>query len=235
MLIYPAIDIKNGKCVMLTQGKFDEEKIYYEDPKEVAKLWQEKGAKFLHIVDLDGALEGKSKNLSIIEEIVKEINIPIQLGGGIRSLKTIKTLINIGVNRVIIGTKAIQDREMLKKAVNMYGEKIVVAIDAKSGYVAVDGWTKTSTVDALEFAKEIEGLEVKTIVYTDIEMDGMLKGPNFEAIKKMKKNVSIDIIASGGVSSVDDLQKLSEIGVAGAIVGKALYEGKIDLVNLKVG
>ncbi len=234
MVIYPAIDIKNGKSVMLTQGKFDEEKIYYEDPRQVAKMWQEKGAKFLHIVDLDGALEGKSKNLSIIKEIVKEVNIPIQLGGGIRSLQTIKTLIDIGVNRVIIGTKAIEDKEMLKEAVDMYGEKIVVGIDAKSGYVAMDAWTKTSTVDALEFAKEIESLGVKTIIYTDIAMDGMLKGPNFEATKKMNESVSIDLIASGGVSSEDDLKKLSEIGVAGAIVGKALYEGKIDLANLKV-
>ena len=234
MLIYPAIDIKNGKCVMLTQGKFDKEKIYSEDPVEAAKIWEQKGAKMLHIIDLDGALEGKSKNYEIIQKIIKEINIPIQLGGGIRDLETIKTLIDIGVNRVILGTKAVQDEEMLKKAVNTYKEKIVVAIDAKDGYVAVNGWTKTSTVDALQFAKKIEQLGVKTIIYTDIARDGMLKGPNFKAIKNMNDNVSIDVIASGGVSSVKDLQKLSEIGVAGAVVGKALYEGKIDLTNAKV-
>ncbi len=234
MLIYPAIDIKNGKCVMLTQGKFDKEKIYSEDPVEAAKIWEQKGAKMLHIIDLDGALEGKSKNYEIIQKIIKEINIPIQLGGGIRDLETIKTLIDIGVNRVILGTKAVQDEEMLKKAINTYEEKIVVAIDAKDGYVAVNGWTKTSTVDALQFAKKIEQLGVKTIIYTDIARDGMLKGPNFKAIKNMNDNVFIDVIASGGVSSVKDLQKLSEIGVAGAIVGKALYEGKIDLTNAKV-
>ncbi len=175
MLIYPAIDIKNGKCVMLTQGRFDKEKIYYEDPKEVAKLWKQKGAKALHIVDLDGALEGKSRNLEIIREIIKETDIPVQVGGGIRNPETIKTLIDIGADKVIIGTKAVQDEQMLKQAVNAYGEKIAVAIDAKKGYIAIDGWTKTSTVDALQFAKRIEQLGVKTIIYTDVERDGMLK------------------------------------------------------------
>lgn len=234
MLIYPAIDIKDGKCVMLTQGKFDKEKIYSEDPVEAAKTWERKGAKMLHIIDLDGAFEGKSKNYEIIQKIIGEIDIPVQLGGGIRDLETIKTLIDIGAGRIILGTKAIQDEEMLKKAVDTYKEKIVVAIDARDGYVAMDGWTKTSTVNALEFAEKIEKLGVKTIIYTDIARDGMLKGPNLKAIKNMNDNVSIDVIASGGVSSTDDLQKLSEIGVAGAIVGKALYEGKVDLTNTKV-
>lgn len=234
MIIYPAIDIKDGRCVRLTQGRFEEEKIYYENPQEVARLWQEKGAKVLHIVDLDGALEGRSKNLSVIEEIVKAVGIPIQLGGGIRSLEAIQTLVAIGVHRVILGTKAIEDREMLKKAVEVYGDRVVVSIDAKDGYVAVDGWTQTSTVKALDFAKEIEALGIKTVVYTDIARDGMMKGPNFEAIEILKNHVTMDIIASGGVSSMKDLERLSEIGVAGAIVGKALYEGKIDLAKIKV-
>lgn len=235
MIIYPAIDIKDGRCVRLTQGKFDEEKVYYENPEEVAKMWEEKGARVLHVVDLDGALEGKSKNLPVIEDIVEGVNLPIQIGGGIRSLEAIEALIEIGVGRVILGTKAIEDQGMLKKAVALYGDKIVVSIDAKDGYVAVDGWTKTSRVKALDFAKEIEELGVKTIVYTDIARDGMMKGPNFEAIKTLKNHVSIDIIASGGVSSLEDLKILSEIGVAGAIVGKALYEGKVDLLDVKVG
>lgn len=234
MLIYPAIDIKNGKCVMLTQGKFDKEKIYYEDPREVAKLWKQKGAKALHIVDLDGALEGRSKNFEIIKEIIRETDIPVQVGGGIRNLETIKTLIDIGADKIIIGTKAVRDEQMLKRAVNAYKEKITVAIDAKKGYIATDGWTETSAIDALRFAKEIEQLGVKTIIYTDIERDGMLKGPNFKTIKNMNDSVSVDVIASGGISSTDDLQKLSEIGVAGAIIGKALYEGKINLTNLRV-
>ncbi len=234
MLIYPAIDIKDGKCVMLTQGKFHKEKIYYDDPKEVAKLWERKGARALHIVDLDGALKGKSRNFEIIKEIIKEINIPVQIGGGIRNLEIIKTLVDIGAHKVIIGTKAVQDEEMLRQAINTYGEKIAVAIDARDGCIAVDGWTKTSAVDALQFAKKIQKLGGKTIIYTDIARDGMLKGPNFEGIRKINDSVSIDVIASGGVSSAEDLRKLFEIGIAGAIVGKALYEGKINLTDLKV-
>ncbi len=234
MVIYPAIDIKNGKCVMLTQGKFDKETIYHEDPKIMAKHWQEKGARALHIIDLDGAFEGRSKNLRVIEKIAKETDIPIQVGGGIRSLEIIDTLTGLGADRVIIGTKAVQDEEMLKKAVDTYKEKIAVAIDAKDGRVAVEGWTETSGIDALQFAKKIEGIGVKTIIYTDIAKDGMLEGPNFEAIEKIDGNVSIDVIASGGISSADDLRRLSEIGVAGAIVGKALYEGKMDLTDLEV-
>ncbi|AKL93700.1 1-(5-phosphoribosyl)-5-[(5-phosphoribosylamino)methylideneamino] imidazole-4-carboxamide isomerase HisA [Clostridium aceticum] len=235
MIIYPAIDIKDGKCVRLTQGKFDEEKVYFENPQQVAKLWQQKGAEILHVVDLDGALEGRSKNLSVIQEIVNSVNIPVQLGGGIRSLETIKALMALGVDRVIIGTKAIQDKAMLKEAVEAYGDKIIVSIDAKDGYVAIDGWTKTSEVSAIDFASEIEKIGVATIVYTDIARDGMLKGPNFEAIQHLQSHVKVNIIASGGVSSLEDLKKLSEIGVAGAIVGKALYEGKVDLEEIKVG
>lgn len=219
---------------MLTQGKFDKETIYYEDPAEVAKLWQQKGAKALHIVDLDGALKGESKNFEIIKEIIKGINIPIQIGGGIRDLGTIETLMSIGATKVIIGTKAVQDEDMLKQAVDTYKEKIIVAVDAKDGYVAIDGWTKTSTIDALQFVKKIEQLGIKTIIYTDIAKDGMLEGPNFETIKNINDIVSIDVIASGGISSAEDLRKLSEIGVAGAIIGKALYEGKINLTNSEV-
>ncbi|SES81914.1 1-(5-phosphoribosyl)-5-[(5-phosphoribosylamino)methylideneamino] imidazole-4-carboxamide isomerase [Natronincola peptidivorans] len=233
MMIYPAIDIKDGRCVRLTQGKFDEEKIYFNDPQEVAKLWQEKGAEVLHIVDLDGALEGKGKNLSIIQAIVDAVNIPVQVGGGIRSIEAIEQLMAIGVERVILGTKAIEDKEMLKKAIAGFGSRVVVSIDAKDGYVAVDGWTKTSSVAALDFAKELEEMGIKTIIYTDIARDGMLQGPNFKAISQLKQQVGIDIIASGGVATIEDLQLLSHIGVAGAIVGKALYEGKIDLSAVK--
>lgn len=234
MVIYPAIDIKDGKCVRLTQGKKDEEIIYFEKPEDVAIMWEKKGAKILHIVDLDGAFDGVSKNLEQIKRIREVVNIPIQVGGGIRSLEVMNNLFNVGVNRVILGTKALQDKDMLKEAVNSYGDKIIVSIDAYNGYVAIDGWTKTSEVSAVDFAREMEELGVKTIVYTDIARDGMLKGPNFEAINYLKDRVNIDIIASGGVSSEDDLVKLKEIGVAGAIVGKALYEGRVDLEKIEV-
>ncbi|MDR5659752.1 1-(5-phosphoribosyl)-5-[(5-phosphoribosylamino)methylideneamino]imidazole-4-carboxamide isomerase [Serpentinicella sp. ANB-PHB4] len=234
MLVYPAIDIKDGKCVRLTQGKKDEETIYFEKPEDVAQQWESKGAKILHVVDLDGAFDGVSKNLPVIKKIVDAVNIPIQVGGGIRSLASIKGLLDVGVSKVILGTKALQDKEMLKEAVNLYKDKIVVSIDAHNGFVAVDGWVKTSEVSAVEFAKEVQEIGVKTIVYTDIARDGMMKGPNFESIAHLKKQVDIDIIASGGVSCPEDLTKLKEIDVAGAIVGKALYEGKVDLEKLEV-
>lgn len=232
MVIYPAIDIKDGKCVRLTQGKKDEEKVYFQSPRDVALMWVEKGAEILHIVDLDGAFDGVSKNLGEIKKIRESVNIPIQVGGGIRSLEVIKGLIDAGVDRVILGTKALQDKDMLKEAVRLYGDKIIVSIDAHEGYVAIDGWTKTSDVSAVDFAKEMEDMGVRTIVYTDIARDGMLKGPNFESINFLKDRINIDIIASGGVSSEEDLKKLKEVGVAGAIVGKALYEGRVDLERI---
>lgn len=228
MLIYPAIDIRDGKCVRLTQGNFDAEKIYFERPQEVAKMWEDKGAKILHIVDLDGALKGRSKNLDVIHEIIKTVNIPLQVGGGIRSITAIEGLMKIGVDRVILGTKALQDKEMVQKALELYGGKIVVGIDAKEGYVAVNGWTKTSDVTAIDFALEMESMGVETIVYTDISRDGMLQGPNFKGISELKQRVGIDIIASGGVATMEDVHLLSHIGVAGVIIGKALYEGRID-------
>lgn len=235
MVIYPAIDIKDGKCVMLSQGEFDREKIYYEDPRQVAKMWEKKGAQILHIIDLDGALVGRAKNLSIIEGIIGAIDIPIQLGGGIRDLRALDNLINIGVDRVILGTKALENREDLKRAVDNYGDRIVVAIDARDGYVAIKGWTQTSQIPALDFALEMEDVGVETIIYTDIARDGMLRGPNFEAIEQMKRHVNINLIASGGVSTVGDVERLRQIGVEGAIIGKALYEGKINLEDLGVG
>ena len=232
MLIYPAIDIKDGKCVRLTQGDFNEEKVYFNNPAKVAKIWEDKGAKILHIVDLDGALEGRSKNLDVIQEIVKSVNIPVQLGGGIRSLDTIRELLDMGVDRVILGTKALEDKEMVKKAVDLYGGRIVIGIDAKDGYVAVEGWTKTSEIKALDFALEMEKIGVKTIVYTDISKDGMLMGPNFQATGELNEKVDMDVIASGGVGSMDDVRTLSKMNLAGVIIGKALYEGKIDLEKM---
>ncbi|HZJ98656.1 MAG TPA: 1-(5-phosphoribosyl)-5-[(5-phosphoribosylamino)methylideneamino]imidazole-4-carboxamide isomerase [Tissierellaceae bacterium] len=235
MLIYPAIDIRDGKCVRLTQGAFDAEKIYFDNPYEVAKLWEEKGARILHIIDLDGALGGESKNLDAIQKIVETVDIPIQVGGGIRSIKAIERLMDIGVDRIILGTKALEDRDIVIEALRLYGEKVIIGIDAKDGYVAIEGWTKTSQTKALDFAKEMEALGVRTIIYTDIAKDGMLQGPNFKSTKELNDNVDIDIIASGGVASMNDLEILSQIGVAGAIVGKALYEGRIDLAQIKDG
>lgn len=232
-MIYPAIDIKDGRCVRLRQGKFDDITVYYENPAEAAALWKGKGAGYIHIVDLDGALEGVPKNLEVIREIAKSVDIPVQIGGGIRSKQTVELLLSAGVRRVIIGTMAVKDRGLLDELVKEYGDKIVVGIDAKDGKVAVEGWEEVSSIDSLELAKELSLAGVKTVIYTDISKDGMMSGPNFEVYGELKQNTTLEIIASGGISSIDDIKRLAAMGVDGAIVGKALYSGAIDFEDLK--
>lgn len=232
MIIYPAIDIKGGKCVRLTQGLKDQEKVYYDWPQEVARLWQEKGARWLHVVDLDGAFGGRARNYEIVKEMVTSATIPIQIGGGIRSLENIEAWLALGIKRVILGTKALEDPVMLKEALKRFSEEIVVSIDAKNGLVTTEGWVKTSSIKAVDFAMRLEEQGVRRIVYTDISRDGMLSGPNFEALESLKGAVGLEIIASGGISSLKDLTALQRMGIEGAIVGKALYEGRIDLAEL---
>ncbi|MFC3040179.1 1-(5-phosphoribosyl)-5-[(5-phosphoribosylamino)methylideneamino]imidazole-4-carboxamide isomerase [Virgibacillus xinjiangensis] len=227
MILFPAVDIKNGKCVRLTQGDYNKEKIYSDSPSETALKWQEKGAESLHIVDLDGAKTGESTNKASIKQIAKKTRIPIQVGGGIRSLGLIDEYIDAGISRVIIGTAAIHDKDFLRKAVNQYGEKIAVSIDARNGYVATDGWTETSSVKALDLAKELEELGVQTIVYTDILKDGMLQGPNFDELQTINEATAMNVIASGGITNKEDIQKLRSLHLFGAIIGKALYDGTL--------
>lgn len=227
MIVFPAIDIRNGKCVRLIQGDYKKETIYNDSPATVAQQWEEKHANFIHIVDLDGAKTGESPNKACIQSIVEQTAIPIQVGGGIRSLDIIESYIVAGVDRIIIGTAAINDKTFLQEAIENYGEKIAVSIDARNGYVATDGWTETSAVRAIDLVKELEELGVKTIVYTDILKDGMLKGPNFMELQTINKATSMQVIASGGVSSIDDIDKLKELKLYGAIVGKALYDGTL--------
>lgn len=229
MIIFPAIDIKDGNCVRLKQGKFDELDIYFDNPVEVAKTWESKGAEFIHIVDLDGAKDGKSKNFEIIKNIASTVNIPIQVGGGIRSEEAIKNLLEAGVNRVILGTAAVNDEEFLREMTEKYAEKIVVSVDAKDGIVAVDGWVNLSTTKSTDFVKTLDEIGVKTIVYTDIAKDGMMQGPNFDIYKEVSEISDIDVIASGGVSSIDDVVKLKAMNMYGAIIGKALYIDEIKL------
>lgn len=232
MIIFPAIDILKGKCVRLIQGDYNREKVYSDSPVDMAKQWETKGAEFIHIVDLDGAKSGKSINEEIIIEIAKSVNVPIQVGGGIRSMETVKTYLDNGVKRVIIGTAAIEDEAFLKEAIDTYGERIVVSLDAKNGYIATDGWTDTSDVLALDLVKKLEEIGVKTIVYTDIAKDGMLQGPNLEEQKAINEATSIDVIASGGVTTKEDVENLKQLNLYGAIVGKALYDGKITFEEL---
>jgi phosphoribosylformimino-5-aminoimidazole carboxamide ribotide isomerase len=233
MLIYPAIDIKSGKCVRLTQGVKEAETVYFDQPWEVARLFQEQGAKRLHVIDLDGAFEGESRNLPAIEKIIRSVTIPVQTGGGIRSLQRLEQLFGAGVWRCILGTKAMEDSAMLQEALDRYGDKIVVSVDAKDGLVAVEGWTKVGTREAVDFSLELESMGLKTLVYTDISRDGMMQGPNLPAIRKLREAVSLEMIASGGVSCLQDLINLKAAGVEGAIVGKALYEGAFTLPEIE--
>lgn len=229
MIIYPAIDLLDGKCVRLSQGNYNKATVYSDNPAEFAAVWTAKGAMFIHVVDLNGARTGQPVNDSVLIEIVKNAGAPVQVGGGIRSMKRISELIEIGVQRVILGTGAVKNPDFVAEAVNNYGERIVVGIDAKDGYVAVDGWENKSSRKAIEFAKEMESLGVCTIIYTDISRDGMLNGPNLQAMKTMVSSVNCSVIASGGVSSIDDILALYSTGVSGVITGRALYENKFDL------
>lgn len=232
MILFPAIDIRGGNCVRLIQGDYNKEKVYSDSPVSMAKEWADKGAEYIHIVDLDGAKTGVSTNAAVIREIAEKSPIPIQVGGGIRTIEAVKSHIDSGVARVIIGTAAIQNPEFLKEAVQAYSDKIAVSLDAKNGFIATDGWTDTSNVKALDLVKELEEIGVKTIVYTDIAKDGMLQGPNFEELEAMNNASSIDVIASGGVSTAEDVKKLAGKNMYGAIVGKALYDGTVTLEEL---
>lgn len=232
MIIFPAIDILDGNCVRLIQGDYNQERIYGDSPVDMAKKWESLGAAYIHIVDLNGAKSGESINKEVIRAISNTVSIPVQVGGGIRSLEVIKGYIDSGVARVIIGTAAITDKVFLQQAVDAYGDKIAVSVDARNGYVATDGWTDTSDVKAIDLVKELEALGVKTIVYTDIAKDGMLQGPNLEEQALIHGATSMDVIASGGVTTAEDVSNLASLDLYGAIIGKALYDGKLDFREL---
>ena len=232
MQLYPAIDMENGQCVRLRQGAFKDITIYSDAPEKVAAHWQEKGASFLHLVDLDGALAGYSVNEEVIRRIADTVSIPIEIGGGIRSKEAVERMLDLGVRRVIIGTKAAEHPEFLRDMVRTFGEEAIVAgVDAKDGMVAVEGWEKVSSLTASDLCLTMKEYGVRHIVYTDISRDGMLSGPNVEATRKLTEETGLDIIASGGVSCMEDLKCLHEAGIRGAIIGKALYENRIDLAE----
>lgn len=232
MIILPAIDLKEGRCVRLEQGLMDKDTVYNDDPAAQALTWQEQGGEYLHIVDLDGAFAGVPKNKSAIKSIVEAIDIPSELGGGIRDLETIEAYLDLGINRVILGTIAKENPELVKEACRQFPGQIVVGIDAKDGLVAVRGWAELTKKKATEMAREMEGFGVEAIIYTDIARDGMMQGPNIEATKALAEAINIPVIASGGLSTLDDIRRLLEIessGVSGVITGKAIYSGAIDL------
>ena len=229
MIIFPAIDLRGGKCVRLIQGDFDKETVYSDDPQATALKWQGMGAKFLHVVDLDGARKGSPQNLDAIKKILAAIKIPIEVGGGIRTLDDAEKLLSLGVRRVIFGSVAVENPALVEEAVKKFGDKIVVGIDARDGIVAVHGWEKSGNVKVGELAKKIVAADVKTIIYTDISKDGMLSGVNAEIFSELQKFSGAEIIASGGVKSIEDIRALKSAKIAGVIVGKAIYTGALDL------
>jgi len=230
MQLYPAIDMKGGKCVRLTQGLFDQVKVYSDTPAEMARLWAGQGASFLHIVDLDGALAGHSVNEEAIRAIIRSVTVPVQLGGGIRSVEAVDYMLKLGIFRCIIGTRAVERPEFIRELIQQFGpERIVVGVDARDGMVAVEGWEKTSTLKALDLCLLMKEYGVEHIVYTDISRDGTLTGPNVTYTRELTDKTGLDVIASGGMSCMEDLVRLQEAGIKGAIIGKALYEGKISL------
>lgn len=230
MLVIPAIDLKDGNCVRLLQGKRDAVTVYSDNPSNTAKRWESHGAKLLHIVDLDGAFSGSQKNLDAIIKIRKSVKITLQVGGGIRNIGTLLNLFSAGIDRVIIGTAAIEDPEFLTYACNKYPGRVLIGIDAKNGMVAIKGWEEVTTLNARELANRLELMGVAGIIYTDINRDGMLSGPNIEATREMVEGVKIPVVASGGISSMEDIKNLMQIkGLWGAITGKAIYSGALDL------
>ncbi len=235
MIVIPAIDLKGGRCVRLMQGRADAETVYAEDPVAMARHWEDEGGAYLHLVDLDGAFEGRPMHAEVVAKIAAALSIPVELGGGLRSDAHVRAMLDCGVDRVILGTRALEEPAALQSLVDTFGRRIVVGIDARDGLVQVKGWVETSKVGALDLAAQVDAMGVDTIIYTDTSTDGMMRGHNLAATKAMCDAVSCNVVASGGVSSVQDVQALTALNhprLSGAIVGKALYEGAVTLAEL---
>ena len=233
MIVFPAIDIQGGKVVRLRQGVKEDSTTYFDDPVKTAVKWRDEGAMFLHVVDLDGAFSGNRRNADVIGRICDTVDIPVQVGGGIRSEEAIATYLEEGVNRVIIGSKAVEDEAFTRQMAKKYGSELVVSIDAKGDTVATRGWVEGSDKKVLPFASFLISIGLRTIVYTDISRDGMLTGPNLDMMEQLQHLPYIRLIASGGISSIEDLKTLQDMGVYGAITGKALYEGRITMEQIR--
>ena len=232
MKIFPAIDLKNGEAVRLTEGDYNNKKTYFENPMEALNFFIECGSENLHIVDLDGASEGNTFNFSAIEKIIKKCDLFTQVGGGIRNEETIKKYLGIGVKRIILGTIAFEDLNFLEKMINKYKKNIAVSVDAKNGMIAVKGWKEIKNEDSVDCCKKFDSMGIDTIIYTDISKDGKLSGTNLDIYKELKNKISCNIIASGGITDEEEIIKLKELNIEGAIVGKAIYEKKIDLKKI---
>lgn len=232
MIIFPAVDIKGGKCVRLVQGRADQETVYGKDPAAMGQRWQDAGAAWLHVVDLDGAFGARPHNLEAVRRLRRAVTIPIQLGGGLRSLETIAVYADLGIDRLILGTAVLKDPDLVPRALEAYPGRIALGLDAKDGLLAVEGWTETTSRTAAEVAREYANLKPAAIIYTDIRRDGVKRGVNLEATRALAQATGIPIIASGGVSSLDDIKALlplEPLGVIGVVTGRALYDGSLDL------
>lgn len=229
MKLFPAIDLYDGKAVRLFKGDYNNMTVYSENPIEIARDFESKGAKYIHLVDLEGAKDGTTPNINIVNQIATETSLFSEIGGGIRTMETVKTYLESGVDRVILGTAAVENPDFLKKAVEKYGEKIAVGVDIKDGFVAIKGWLEKSQFTCFEFCEKMQNLGVKTLICTDISKDGAMKGTNRELYRELSQRFSIDITASGGVSTIDDINALRQLDLYGAIIGKAYYIGAIDL------
>jgi phosphoribosylformimino-5-aminoimidazole carboxamide ribotide isomerase len=230
VLVIPAIDLKDGRCVRLRQGDMAAETVYSDDVTEVARKWQESGATLIHVVDLNGAVDGEPKNLAYIQSIMRSITASIQVGGGIRTLDTVRQYLNTGISRVVLGTAALMNRRFLEEACKEFPHRVLLGLDAKDGRVAVKGWTAVSEVKAIDLLQELSECSIGAVIYTDIARDGMLNGPNLSALKEIVGCSPFPVIASGGITRLEDLRAVQSLGakIEGAIVGKALYDGKLD-------
>ena len=229
MEIIPAVDIRGGKCVRLYQGDYNQQTVFDDDPVTAALTWYSQGARWLHIVDLDGAAAGEPKNMEVVEEITKQSGLLIELGGGIRQEEVAEKLLRQGISRVILGSVAIENRELVKKLCQQFGEAIVVSLDARDGKIAIHGWQKDTVVEVLQLSQEMLNAGVRRFIYTDIKRDGTLTEPSFDMIGRLLAEVNVPVIVAGGISKLEHLQRLEELGAEGAIIGKALYTGDIDL------
>ncbi len=229
MELWPAIDIRGGRCVRLRQGDYEQETVFGDDPAQMARHWVAQGARRLHLVDLDGARSGRMTNSAAVEAILQAVDVPCQLGGGVRSRQVIEHWLSLGVARLVVGTQALKDPQWFEQMAQAYPGRLVLGLDARDGRVATAGWLETSDVDALELARRYESLPLAALVYTDIARDGMMQGPNFQGVQRMVQGVRLPVVASGGVSCAEDIRRLAQQGAAGCIVGRALYEGAVGL------
>jgi phosphoribosylformimino-5-aminoimidazole carboxamide ribotide isomerase len=229
MEIWPAIDLRGGKCVRLVQGDYDRETVFGDDPSAMARRWVDEGAHFLHLVDLDGARDAFPVNRAAVASIVAAVDVPCELGGGVRDEETIKSLLELGLTRLVVGTKALKQPDWFRQVCRQFPQRLVLGIDARDGLVATDGWLETSQMPATELAQQFAGEPIAAIVYTDIAKDGMMAGPNVPAMQAMQQSVECPVVASGGVTTADDVRRLAEAGMAGCIIGRALYEGTLNI------